>query len=96
MNSLVILETLRVWQQYNMTFTQFVSFVSSREPPIEPHMSDQQFLRCLHLVDKEQASDITYCTAKCKNISCPRHSSRATKVVSWADFSKTCANYKRK
>lgn len=53
MNSLVILETLRVWQQYNMTFTQFVSFVSSREPPIEPHMSDQQFLRCLHLVDKE-------------------------------------------
>lgn len=53
MNSLVILETLRVWQQYNMTFTQFVSFVSSREPPIEPHMSDQQFLRCLRLVDKE-------------------------------------------
>lgn len=53
MNPLVILETLRVWQQYNMTFTQFVSFVSSREPPIEPHMSDQQFLRCLHLVDKE-------------------------------------------
>lgn len=53
MNPLVILETLRVWQQYNMTFTQFISFVSSREPPIEPHMSDQQFLRCLHLVDKE-------------------------------------------
>ena len=54
MSPLVILETLRVWQQYNMTFTQFVSFVSSREPPIEPHMSDQQFLRCLHLVDKEK------------------------------------------
>ena len=53
MSPLVILETLRVWQQYPMTFTQFVSFVSSREPPIEPHMSDQQFLRCLHLVDKE-------------------------------------------
>ena len=54
MSPLVILETLRVWQQYPMTFTQFVSFVSSREPPIEPHMSDQQFLRCLHLVDKEK------------------------------------------
>ena len=40
-------------------------------------------------------SDITYCVAQCKNVSCPRHSNRATKVVSWADFSKTCANYKR-
>ena len=31
---------------------------------------------------------MTYCTAECANISCPRHSGRATKVVSWADFSK--------
>ena len=51
----LIQEVSRVWQQYNMTFTQFVSFVSSREPSIEPHMSDQQFLRCLHLVDKEKS-----------------------------------------
>ena len=41
-------------------------------------------------------TDMTYCAAQCKNAGCPRHSNRATKVVSWADFSKTCANYKRK
>lgn len=41
-------------------------------------------------------ADMTYCAAQCKNISCPRHSIRATKVVSWADFSKTCDYYKRK
>lgn len=42
-------EVSRVWQQYNMSFPRFIRFVLSRGIA----ENDQQFLRCLHVIDKE-------------------------------------------
>ena len=42
-------EVSRVWQQYNMSFPKFIRFVLSRGIA----ENDQQFLRCLHVIDKE-------------------------------------------
>ncbi len=42
-------EVSRVWQQYTMSFPKFIRFVLSRGIAED----DQQFLRCLHVVDKE-------------------------------------------
>ena len=43
-------EVSRVWQQYTMSFPKFIRFVLSRGIAED----DQQFLRCLHVVDKEK------------------------------------------
>ena len=45
----LIQEISRVWQQYPMSFPKFIRFVLSRGIT----ENDQQFLRCLQLVDKE-------------------------------------------
>ena len=42
-------EVSRVWQQYPISFPKFIRFVLSRGIAED----DQQFLRCLHVVDKE-------------------------------------------
>lgn len=42
-------EVSRVWQQYPMSFPEFIRFVLSRGIA----ENDQQFLKCLHVIDKE-------------------------------------------
>ena len=47
-------EVSRVWQQYTMSFPKFIRFVLSRGITD----NDQQFLRCLQLVDKEPEREL--------------------------------------
>ena len=44
-------EISRVWQQYPMSFPKFIRFVLSRGIA----ENDQQFHRCLHVIDKEKS-----------------------------------------
>ena len=45
----LVQEVERVWQQYNMSFPKFVTFVISRGILLD----DDKFYNCLLLVDKE-------------------------------------------
>ena len=47
----LIQEVSRVWQQYHMSFPKFIRFVLSRGIAED----NQQFLRCLHVIDKEKS-----------------------------------------
>ena len=47
----LIQEVSRVWQQYPMSFPNFIRFVLSRGIAED----NQQFLRCLHVIDKEKS-----------------------------------------
>ena len=44
-------EVSRVWQQYNMSFPEFIRFALSRGIAED----NQQFLRCLHVIDREKS-----------------------------------------
>ena len=44
-------EVSRVWQQYTMSFPNFIRFVLSRGIAED----NQQFLRCLNVIDKEKS-----------------------------------------